>query len=574
VTKPIRSLSRALLAVALVFFCALSAGAAKDKKEKTPATESAASAKDPNAVDWDAISRIRSEAFHHSHVMETLSNIVDKIGPRLTNSPNMRKANAWTRDQLASWGMENAHLEPWGPFGRGWSYEKSSIRMTAPDPAELLALPKAFTPGTDGVVKGKVMQAKIESKADFEKFRGKLKGMIVLLGEPRELKLHDTAFSKRFDDPTLAHDSEFEIPADRPSAFRDAFARRLQFAKDLNQFLEDEKPALVIEASRTPGDYGTIFVQGGGSYKTGDPVGAPDVVMEPEQYDRMWRLLDKDVPVEVEAEVKARFYDDDAYGYNTIAEIVGSDPKMKDEVVMIGGHLDSWHAGTGATDNGSGCAVMMEVMRILKSLDLKPRRTVRIGLWSGEEEGLLGSRGYVREHFGERAPSEIPVDKDLPDWAQRYKGPVTTKPQHGQFDVYFNFDEGTGKIRGIYMQENGAVEPIFKQWMEPFKDLGMTTLTMNNTGGSDHLSFDEVGLPGFAFIQDPVEYDSRTHHSNMDTYEHVQREDLMQASAIIASWVYQAAMRDEKLPRKAMPQRETPPPQKKEQAEPQRERSR
>lgn len=545
----------------LVLHGSQTAGAKSPKKDNSKKQEAvaAASAKDPNALDLDMVTRIRQEAFRDSKVMETLEELTDHIGPRLTNSPNVRKANAWTRDQLTKWGMENAHLEPWGPFGRGWSYEVSTVRMTAPDTAELIALPKAFTPGTDGPVHGKVIRAKLERKEDLDKWRGKLKGQIVLIGDMRKLSVNDKPASERYDDATLAHDSLYEMPPP-PNPDRSALVHRFQFAKELTRFLEEEKPAAVIEPSRPPGEGGTIFVQAGGSYKPGDPVGAPSLVMDPEQYNRMWRLLDHNIDVELEVNVKTHFYDDDLYGYNTIAEIEGTDPLLKAETVMLGAHLDSWHGGTGATDNAAGCAVMMEVMRIMKALDVKPRRTIRIALWTGEEQGLFGSRGYVKEHFGTRAPSTDPAEKDLPEYMQRHKGEVTPKPEHEKLSAYYNFDEGTGKIRGVFLQENAAVAPIFREWMEPFRDLGMTTLTMRNTGGSDFISFDEVGLPGFGFIQDPVEYDSRTHHSNMDVYDRVQREDLMQASAIIATFVYQSAMRDQKIPRKPMPKAEKAEP--------------
>ena len=556
--NPSRLFSRIVITALIITLISTSAlpvfAAAPEKDKKAKATAAPQpKPKDPNAVDLDLITRIRLEAFHNSKVMETLSELTDHIGPRLTNSPNMRKANAWTRDQLTKWGMENAHLEAWGPFGRGWSYEVSTTRMTAPDTAELIVLPKAFTPGTDGPVRGNVVRARISSVDDFEKYRGKLKGHIVLLGEPRQLEPHGEVQMKRFDDKELAELSQFKI-GERRQYDAAALRRRFQFLPALNKFLNEEQPAVVIEPSRPPGDGGTVFVQGGGSYKKDEPAGPPYLVMNTEHWGRIARLLDRNVAVEMEVNVKAAFYDDDPFGYNTIAEIPGSDSALKDEVVMIGAHLDSWQGGTGATDNGAGSAVMMEVMRILKAVGASPRRTVRIALWSGEEQGLYGSKGYVKEHFGARAPSTDPADKDLPDFMQRSKGAVETKPEHGKISVYFNVDSGTGKIRGVHLQENAAVAPIFQQWMEPFRDLGMTTLTMRNESGSDFLSFDEVGIPGFEFLQDEIEYDSRTHHSNMDVYERIQKEDLMQASAIVASFVYQAAMRDEMLPRKPMPE--------------------
>jgi carboxypeptidase Q len=326
------------------------------------------------------------------------------------------------------------------------------------------------------------------------------------------------------------------------------FLKRQQLIKDLNQFYADEKVLAVIDHSRSTSGGGTVFVQSGGSYKKDETAAVPQLTMASEQWNRIARLLQQKKDVTLELNVINNFYDDDPMQYDTIAEIPGTD--KKDEIVMLGAHLDSWHAGTGATDNGAGSIVMMEAVRILKALDIKPRRTIRIGLWTGEEEGLLGSQGYVEHHFGSRPPIDDPFMKDQPTLLRREAGPVTVKPEQAKVSAYFNVDNGTGKIRGIYLQENEAVAPIFEAWMRPFKDLGMTTLSMRNTGGTDHLSFDAVGIPGFQFIQDPIEYETRTHHSNMDVYDRLQPDDLKQISAIVASFVYEAAMRDQMLPRK------------------------
>src|SRR5450432_3462118 len=326
------------------------------------------------------------------------------------------------------------------------------------------------------------------------------------------------------------------------------FARRRQFTKDLNQFFADEKVLAVIDHSRGSAGGGTVYVQSGGSYKTGETTTVPQLTMASEHWTRIARLLQQKKDVELELNVTNTFYDDDAMQYDTIAEIPGTD--RKDEVVMLGAHLDSWHAGTGATDNGAGSIVMMEVVRILKALDIKPRRTIRIGLWSGEEEGLLGSQGYVEQHFGSRPPIDEPNMKGMPTLLRRDAGPVTVKPEQAKISAYFNVDNGTGKIRGIYLQENAAVAPIFEAWMRPCKDLGMTTMSMPNTCGTDHLSVDAVGLPGFLFIQDPIEYETLTHLSNMDVYDRLQPDDLKQIAVIVASFVYDTAMRDQMLPRK------------------------
>jgi carboxypeptidase Q len=499
-------------------------------------------------VDLETITRIRYEGFHNSKVMDYASGLMDSIGERLTGSPNMKRANEWTRDQLTAMGLSNAHLEPWGPFGRGWANQYVNVRMTSPDIAPLLVYAKAWTPGTNGVVTGKCIRVNIEKKEDFDKYKGKLAGMILIFGPDAEVKPIIEAPYKRYTDDDLAKTAEYQIPGERP-AFRFAdFVKRQQFVKELNQFLADEKVLAVIDHSRGTAGGGTVFVQSGGSYKTGETATIPQLTMASEHWSRIARLLDKKKDVTLELNVTNTFYDDDPMQYDTIAELPGTD--KKDEVVMLGAHLDSWHAGTGATDNGAGTIVMMEAMRILKALDIKPRRTIRIGLWSGEEEGLLGSQGYVEQHFGSRPPMDDPGMKGMPTLMRREAGPVTVKPEQAKVSGYFNVDNGTGKIRGIYLQENEAVEPIFEAWMRPFKDLDMTTITMRNTGGTDHQSFDAVGIPGFQFIQDPVEYESRTHHSNMDVYDRLQPEDLKQMAVIVASFVYNTAMRDQMLPRK------------------------
>ena len=502
----------------------------------------------PERVDLEAITRIRYEGFHNSQVMDLASGLMDSIGERLTGSPNMKRANEWTRDKLTEMGLSNAHLESWGPFGRGWASEYVNARMMSPDIVPLLVYAKAWTPGTNGVVTGKCIRANIEKKEDFEKYRGKLAGMIVIFGPDAEVKPITELPYKRLSDDDLSKIGEYQIPGERPPFRMAEFLRRRQFTKELNQFFTDEKVLAVVDHSRGSAGGGTVFVQSGGSYKPGETTTVPQLTMASEHWSRISRLLDLKKDVTLELNVTNNFYDNDPMQYDTIAEIPGTD--KKDEVVMLGAHLDSWHTGTGATDNGAGTIVMMEAVRILKALDIKPRRTIRIGLWSGEEEGLLGSQGYVEQHFGSRPHMNDADMKDMPTLLRREAGPVTVKPEQSRISGYFNVDNGTGKIRGVYLQENAAVAPIFEAWMTPFKDLGMTTLTMRNTGGTDHLSFDAVGIPGFQFIQDPVEYETRTHHSNMDVYDRLQPEDLKQAAVIVASFVYETAMRDQMLPRK------------------------
>ena len=509
-------------------------------------------------VDLDAISKIRYEGFHNSKVMEIASGLMDQIGARLTGSPNMHKANEWTRDKLKEFGLVNSHLEPWEPFGRGWANEYINVRMVSPDTAPFIAYAKAWTPGTNGTVRGSVIRVNIRTPQDLEKYKGKLAGKIVLYGDDPEIKPSVEPLSERLNEKSLAEIENYQIPSERNDARFREFVQRARLQRQINKFFDEEKPLAIIDHSRGTFGGGTVFVAQGGSYKVGQTVGTPQITLATEHWTRIARILAAKKDVELELNVKNNFYDGpEAMTQNdTIAEIPGTD--KKDEVVMLGAHLDSWHAGTGATDNGAGTIVMMEAVRILKALDLKPRRTIRIGLWSGEEEGLLGSEWYVEHHFGSRPESKDPERKGDPSVRRRENGPMAIKPEQAKVSVYFNIDNGSGKIRGVFMQENAAVQPIFEAWMKPFHDLGMDTLTMRNTGGTDHLSFDAVGIPGFQFIQDPLEYDSRTHHSNMDVYDRLQPEDLKQIAVIVASFVYMAAQRDQMFPRKPI-EKELPP---------------
>ena len=524
-----------------------------------------ADASHAESVDYGTVTLIRDEGFNGSKVMETLAQLTDVLGPRLTGSPGAKKANEWTREQLATWGLVNAHLESFGPFGRGWSLERVSVHAIAPFTAPLIALPKAWTPGTEGPVRGKVVKAKLESEADLEKHKGKLSGMIVLLADGRDLKGPDKPLFRRYSEQELHDLALFELAERRgalasPAVDREAARKRFRFQKTLREFLLGEKALASVEPSDR--DAGVVWVAGGGSREKGVDPGVPALVMAAEHYNRLSRLLDRKMEVALEIDVKAHFHDDDDMAYNTIAEIPGTDKQP--EVVMLGAHLDSWHGGTGATDNAAGSAVDMEAVRILKALDVKPKRTIRIALWTGEEQGLLGSRAYVKEHFASRPEPTDPEEKALPNYLRRAPlGPLTIKPEHATLSAYFNFDNGTGRIRGVYTQGNGAAGLIFETWLKPFADLGATTITNRNTGGTDHQSFDGVGLPGFQFIQDEADYSTRTHHTNMDVYDRLQKEDLMQASIIMASFVYDAAMREERFPRKPPPRpraEPTPPP--------------
>ena len=512
---------------------------------------------DPDAVDLGMVTQIRQEGFHNSQVMQTASAIVDGIGERLTGSPNVKRANEWTRDQLTKWGLQNAHLEPY-KFGRGWQNEFTSVRMVSPDFMELIAYPKAWTAGTSGVVKGQGVRVFAKRPEDLEKYRGQLAGKIVIFGDMPEVKPQSEAALVRYDEKRLADVSNYEIPSEKPRFSLEEVKQRILLRKKMDEFLTAEKAVAVIDASH--GDGGTVFVQSSGSYKEGDPQSVPSLAMAVEHFGRIARLLERNIPVELEIDLRSKFYETDPSAWDTVAEIPGTD--KKDEIVMLGAHLDSWHGGTGATDNAAGCAVTMEAVRILQALGVKPRRTIRIALWTGEEQGLLGSRAYVAEHFGSRPESADPAEKDLPSFFRKQGTPLTLKPEQKKVSAYFNIDNGTGRLRGIYLQENAAVAPLFTAWMAPFRDLGVNTIAYRNTGGTDHLSFDAVGIPGFQFIQDPIEYETRTHHSNMDVYERLQRDDLIQASVVLASFLYNTAMRDEMLPRKPLPKDTVVPEEK------------
>jgi carboxypeptidase Q len=510
-------------------------------------------------VDLDVIGQIRSEGYHNSQVMQLLSELTDRIGPRLTGSPSLKLANDWTRDKLAEFGLVNAHLEGYD-FGRGWTNEFTSVRMMSPETTMLIAIPRAWSPGTNGAVRGKAIRVSIKSKEDMEKYRGKLSGMIVLNGDAKEVKPHTDPEAVRYTDQKLDEIAQFSIASRYgPPMTREEMIKAFQLRREVSKFYADEKVLAVIEPSNY--DLGLVTMSGL-EYKKDANNPYPVLNMVTEHYGRISRLLERNVPVELELNVQTKFIDDDNKAYNTIAEFPGTDKKLADEVIMIGGHLDSWHGGTGATDNATGVVAAMEAVRILKALDLKPRRTIRIALWSGEEQGLLGSRAYVAEHLASRPESTDPKEKDLPSYMRTSKpGPLTFKPEYKKVVAYFNLDNGGGKLRGIYTQENSSVAPIFAAWIEPLKDLGCATITQRNTGSTDHVSFDAVGVPGFQFIQDPLDYMSRTHHSNMDVYERVQSEDLIQQAVVLASFAYNAAMRDLPLPRKTLPKDALPKPE-------------
>jgi hypothetical protein len=573
--------------------------------------------------------------------METVSFLTDVHGPRLTGSPITLAAGEWAKGRLTEWGLQSARFETWGPFGRGWTLEGATANMVKPSFSPLIAWPKAWCGSTPKMVRGQPVYFEANTEADLEKYRGKLARAIVLLSPPRDVKaLFDPPAKRQTDEALLslansdgqrsfrgpnigtpnassggnaANNAGANAAAGNaqptPSSSRFGYGSpeqraALQLQTKKWQMIYDEGAAVVLEPGR--GDGGTVFVgsatlppqRSEGPRGAGDnnpfsrgprpwakdaPQIVPQMVMAVEHYNRIVRMVQKGAPVELEIDIATRYYEDDLNSFNVLAEIPGTD--LKDEVVMLGGHFDSWHSGTGATDNAVGCAVAMEAVRILQAIGAKPRRTVRIALWTGEEQGLLGSRAYVSEHFGKsvtptRAGGATGGARggdgagrsgeggsrgeaqngesggDASRNAQQRERTSSTryelKPAHEKFSAYFNLDNGTGKIRGIYLQGNEAVRPIFRAWLSPFAEMGASTITLANTGGTDHLSFDGIGLPGFQFIQDPLEYDSRTHHSSMDVYERIQEDDVKQASIIMATFVYHTAMRDERLPRKPL----------------------
>ncbi len=485
------------------------------------------------------LSKIRSEGLEHSQAMDIAYHLTDASGNRLTSSPGFFRAANWAKGQLTQWGLTDAKLDPWGDFGKSWELEKSYVALSAPYYRPLIAYPKAWCGGTGGPKTAQVILITAKDSASVaEAYGGKLAGKILILDRTDIYKQSFGPDATRYTDHQL--DSMAKIAgATAPVDTAEMRRRREQFMAPqrlLNAVknFARQQGALAILSGNVRGHDGTLFVQQAGTYQVSDPENFLDVVIAFEDYMSIVRLLRAGTPVSMDIDVATKFYTQDTKGYNVIAEIKGTDPKLKDEVVMLGGHLDSWQSATGATDNGAGCTVMMEAVRILKALGVKPKRTIRIALWSGEEEGLLGSRGYVKKTFADPSTMQLLA-------------------AHEKFSSYFNLDNGTGKIRGIYLQGNEACRGIFAQWFAPLQDLGANTITISNTGGTDHLSFDAVGLPGFQFIQDPIEYSTRTHHTNMDTYDHLIEADLEQAAVVVASFVYNAAQRDEKLPRKELP---------------------
>jgi hypothetical protein len=486
-------------------------------------------------VDDRVLAAIKTEGFQRSQVMETLGWLTDVHGPRLTNSPGYRAAAEWARARAEQWGLAGAKLEPWGEFGPGWQVNRFSVEMRTPRYTRLVAYPQAWTRSTSGTVSGSPVLVEIASKDDFPKYKGKLKGAIVMLNKPRAPVSRFSAPSSRYTDDQLAELSRAIHPG-APESYQSELAewekQSLARDRDVMVFLREEGIAVLLEPSVRDGL--SLEVASPGYFIAADPAWFPAFVVAKEHYGRILRLLERTTPVTLDVSLDTTFDRADLQGYNVIAEIPGADPQVGRQLVMLGAHLDSWHAGTGATDNGAGSAVVLEAMRILRAIGAKPRRTIRMALWGGEEQGFFGSLGYVKNHFGD------PDTKAL-------------KPEQELVSAYFNIDNGSGRIRGVHLQGNEAVRPVFEAWLAPFNYVGATALTTHNTGGTDHLIFHAVGIPGFQFVQDPLDYGTATHHTSLDTYESAVADDLQQAAVVLASFVYNAAMRDEMLPRHPVP---------------------
>jgi carboxypeptidase Q len=482
-------------------------------------------------VDTAAFQKIRAAELGSSQIPMIAHYITDVAGSRLTNSPGFTRAGKWAIDAMQNWGLKNAGFEAWGEYGRGWDVEEFNISMKLPYSGYVIGYPLPWSANTNGEIRAsvfEVLDTQIRDSVWLEKHKDDIRGKIIFLTSANDKHEDDfKPFSTRYTDSELVKMPNLYLINHKQVAFFMSLIVPVQKGK----MKLKEYGALAIINSRGANRDGTVTVQNRSGYKTDSPVLLPEAAISSEDGFKIKRLIVSGHPVELTLNIKGKFYSEDTKGYNVIAEIPGTDPKLKDQVVMLGGHLDSWNAGTGATDNGAGSVIMLEVVRLLDSLHLKPKRTIRIALWSGEEQGVLGSYNYVKNHFGNGETGVF-------------------KPEQSKISAYFNLDNGSGKIRGIFAQGDSAIKPIFEQWMEPFADLGAKTVTLSSTGSTDHESFVWAGIPGFQFIQDPLDYETKTHHTNMDVYDYLQIDDMKQAAIIVASFVYQASIRPDLLPRK------------------------
>jgi len=548
-------------------------------------------------INYEDIAKIKTEGMQRSQVMELNSWLSDVYAPRVTGSPTMEKAAQWVMGRLKEWGLVNIRMEPWtnpdniSSIPRGWTNDKFYMQAMSPEKFPIPGTPTAWTPGTNGLVSGEVALVTATTEADLAQYKGKLKGKWILtqaapdvpaMWEP-QARRYTAEELEKLEGPQQA--TEFGVappggarqggapqatPARQGGPAAAPAAQAGQRAGTPPAGAPPQAPAggrggaggnvrnVFFRAEGVLGTISTaarghgIYTVGGGS-RTGDPATLlPAVVIAAEHYGRIARMIAKNIPVIIEADIKNMYYEKPQL-FNVVGEIPGTD--KADEVVLLGAHFDTWHAATGAADDGNGTAAMMEAMRILKATGVPLRRTVRIGLWGAEEQGLIGSRDYAWTHYAFRKPAAGQAADAAGRGGGRggAQGPLELRPEHAKFSVYFNIDNGTGALRGIYTQGNEAVVPIFREWVELFRSLGMSTVTTRNTGGTDHQSFDGAGLPGFQFVQDEVEYNAITHHTNMDSYERLQPRDNMQMATIVAGFAYLAANRDERMPRKPLP---------------------
>ena len=544
------------LAIALLA-CSLSAFGVEKPKTPPPVQPVV------ETLDLATIARIRDEGLNHSHIMDYASGLFDGVGARLTGSPEFAKAEQWSMDQFRRMGAANVHTESWGDFGMGWQQLGTFLLMTAPTTATFLAQATPWSPATAGEVSGPVVALPaLKEEKDFDKWKGKLAGKIILYGTPPKLAPDRGIDVEHYDAAKLDHLSSYPLNGDQSETYvlptdaakwEKTFGERA-FQEKIGHFFADEHALAVLR----PGGTGLIeddtnISLGWFVYRPEHKQAIPYAVIANEAFGRMQRLVSHDVPVTARVNIQTLFTGDRVQGENVLAEIPGTDPALKEQVVMLGGHLDSWIAGTGATDDGAGSIIALEAMRILRALDVQPRRTIRAALWGGEEQGIFGSSGYVNSHFATRTYSTKPEEQVVPEFLRPQTGPVTVKPEHAHLDAYFNTDNGAGRFLGIYAEGNAEVAAIFQQWAAPVRDLGFTTVSLRNSGSTDHVSFQQVGLPGFQFIQDPRDYESRSAHTNLDTYERLSEQDLKQAAVVMAIFVYNAAQREAMVPRSPLP---------------------
>jgi len=504
------------------------------------------------SVDRVAVNGIIDQGLNHSQVMQTAAYLTDRIGGRMTNSPQMREAEQWTQQQFRDWGLSNVRAEGF-EFGRGWSIVRSSARMTAPRPLDLRAIPVAWTPSTNGTISGGVIVAPITKVEDFDKWRGKLSGKIVMLSQPGTGSEPGEPAFRRWTSAELAERNTYSQPQYSPIAIQKQL-ETVDFGAKLDDFLAEQGALAWVKISQRDGGllHGTGY-----TYQVGATPKLAGMELAAEDYRRLARLALTDAPPTLELNSEVRFHDEDVNAYNILADIPGT--ARGTEYVMAGAHLDSWVASDGAQDNAAGSAVVMEAARILKQLGAKPKRTIRFALWNGEEQGLLGSLAYVDRYLATRAPATDPTWAELPNnrtWRNRW--PVEPRAGHSDLVAYFNIDNGSGKIRGINAEGNVAVAPIFQEWLAPFASMGATTVSLRPSGGTDHVYMQAVGIPGYQFIQDPLDYSARIHHTSIDSYDHLKPEDMRQAVIILASFLLNAANRDEPLPRMPLPTQPTP----------------